>query len=229
MKKIIFLFILFSMLLIACGNEAPVLSSINHKVLIYENGGLNMNSNAVFLSVYFILDDPNGLEDIVEVKITNTETDYSWRIPKDILLKSIVTWEDRKFVGYSFLEYENASAILTGEYLVEAIDSVGNIAEGTFFVEMEGTPSNSVYKLSGVNYKVSRIKTNELKISGDRFESTEIKILTDTKAFGGGRKIFKNGKNILIDDDFVRPQQLVSVKVNKDENTIYFLKNFTLN
>ena len=75
---------------ISCGNEPPVISSVMYNILIYQSGSLNIPNDSMFLSVYCILDDPNGLDDITQVKITHTETEYSWIIPKDTILNSKV-------------------------------------------------------------------------------------------------------------------------------------------
>jgi len=217
-------------LLYSCGNEAPVISSIKYQILIYENGSLNIGKNSIFLSVYFVLDDPNGLDDIVDVKITNSESDYSWIIPKDTLLKSSPVWDEKKYVGFSFLDYNNADSILTGDYIIEATDSVGNIADGTFFVEIAGLSSNEPYKAPQIKYHIGKVKSNEFKIIGDKYSSLEMKLLNYPKAYNGGRKKFLSGKNIIIEKEMVQPRNQISIRINQneDENIIYFLKNFIL-
>ena len=176
---------------ISCGNEPPVISSVMYNILIYQSGSLNIPNDSMFLSVYCILDDPNGLDDITQVKITHTETEYSWIIPKDTILNSKVVWNDKSYYGYSFLEFDNSRSILTGEYIIEATDSVGNTADQTFFVEIEGQVPNETYKIPEINYKLNySAKNREIKITGDKYNSCEIKLLNNTKAFNGGREIY---------------------------------------
>ena len=229
-KTFLLIIIFFCMLsIISCGNQPPTISSVIYNILIYQAGSLNIPNNSIFLSVYCILDDPDGLDDITQVKITHIESDYSWIIPKETILNSNVTWDDKKYRGFSFLEFDNAQSILTGEYIIEATDSVGNTAEQTFFVEIEGQVPNEIYKIPEINYKLNySAKNREIKITGDKYNSCEIKLLNNTKAFNGSRKKFIYGKDIILDEDIMQPRTQISARINKDENgnIIYFLKNF---
>jgi hypothetical protein len=233
MKKFHFLmlisliFMMFT--LTGCGNEAPVLSNLMYNILIYQAGSLNIPNDSIFLSVYCILDDPNGLDDITQVKITHIETEYSWIIPKETIIHSNVFWNDKKYYGFSFLEFDNAKSILTGEYSIEATDSVGNITTQTFFVEVEGLASNEPYRIPEIDYKVNySSKNHEMKISGGKYSSCELKLLNNAKAFNGGRKKFSYGKDIILDEELMSPRTQISVRLNKDEdgNIVYFLKNY---
>ena len=230
MKKII-LFILLIISLIGCGNEPPVILSVKHNILIYQSKSFNNPEDMIFLSVYFILDDDNGFEDIREVKIIHSATEYSWVLPVEIL-KSSTIWEEKKYTGYPFLEFDNAKSVLTGEYLIEAVDSVGNAAETFFFVEVEGLISSEPFKLPAINYNIEAVNKNrEIKILGDRYASCEIKFPDDPKFFDGGRKKIDSGKKIILNDNkSIAPNTKLSVRVNKDENEsiIYFLKTFEL-
>ena len=233
MKKNHFLMLIsvifLMMTLLSCGNEPPVVSNLTYNILIYQAGSLNIPNDSIFLSVYCILDDPNGLDDITQVKITHTETEYSWIIPKDTIMHSNAVWNDKKYYGFSFLEFDNARSILTGEYSIEATDSVGNVTTQTFFVDVEGLASNEPYNIPPINYKVNfSNKNREIKISGDKYSSCEIKLLNNAKAYNGGRKKFNYGKDIILDEDLISPRTQISVRVNKDEdgNIVYFLKNY---
>ena len=195
-------------------------------------GSLNIPKDSIFLSIYFILEDDNGIDDIVDVRIIHTSTDYTWIIPVDLLKRSTVIWEEKQFIGYPFLEYENATSILTGEYLIEVTDSVGNITESTLFVEIEGIISSEAYKLPEINYKIVQTNKNrEVKITGDKYSSCEIKFLNKPKVFEGSRKKFKSGEKIILNNNKpVQSNTNLSVRVNKNEEgtIVYFLKDTIL-
>lgn len=234
MKKILFIifFIIILFLVASCGNEPPAILSSMYRILIYQKDGLNIPDDSIFLSVYFIVEDDNGIDDILNVRIINLNTEYSWKIPVDIIKNSTVIWNEKKYVGYSFLEYNNAKSILTGEYLIEVTDSVGNIAESSFFVEVEGLISSYPYELPEIKYNVNAANKNkELKISGDKYSSCEIKIINKPKMFDGGRKKFDEGKKIVLNDKDSLPSNTnISVRINKNEDgtIVYFLKNITI-
>lgn len=234
MKKIFFyiIFILILFLVISCGNEPPVISSSMYQILIYQKDSLNIPRDSIFLSIYFILEDDNGIDDIVDVRIIHTKTDYTWIIPVESLRKSTVIWEEKQFIGCPFLEYDNASSILTGEYLIEVTDSVGNITESTLFVEIEGIISAEAYKIPEINYKIVPVNKNrEIKITGDKYSSCEIRFLNKPKMFDGGRKKFKSGEKIILNEDKpVQSNTNLSVRINKneEESLIYFLKDTLL-
>jgi len=234
MKKgffyILFIIILFN--IICCGNEPPIIISSLYKILIYQKDSLNIPNDSIFLSIFFIIEDDNGIDDIVNVRIIHTDTEFSWNIPVDLLKKSTVIWEEKQYVGNSFLEYNNAASILTGEYLIEVTDSVGNITESALFVEIEGIISSQAYEVPEINYKINLTnRKKEIKITGDKYSSCEIKFLNKTKLFDGGRKKFETDKKIILNNNKpVAANTTVSVRINKDEeeNIIYFLKNTIL-
>ena len=234
MKKFFFyiLFTIILFLLIDCGNEPPVIISSMYQILIYQKDSLNIPKDSIFLSIYFILEDDNGIDDILDVRIIHTNTDYTWNIPVELLKKSTVIWEDKQFIGYPFLEYQNATSILTGEYLIEVTDSVGNITESTLFVDIEGIISSESYAIPEINYKIVQTNKNkEIKIIGDKYSSCEIKFLNKPKMFDGGRKKFKSGEKIILNNNKpVQSNTNLSVRLNKNEEgtIIYFLKDTML-
>ena len=230
MKKIIFWFLL-GIILSSCGNEAPVITFPMYHILIYQGGSLNIPNDSIFLSVHFILQDDNGMDDISEIKITHSETEYSWVLPKESL-SSTTLWQEKTYTSYSFLEYENAKSILTGEYLIEVEDKAANFAQTVFFVEIEGLISSEPFKLPDIDYKVvATNKNNEIKISKDDYSSCEIRFLNDSKYFNGGRKKFKKNQKIILNNNNPMPiNTKVSVRINKDEDEtmVYFLKTLVL-
>lgn len=230
MKKYI-LFIIMLIILICCGNEAPIINFPIYNILVYENGSLNMPNDGIFLSIYFILQDDNGIEDINNIKIIHMETEYTWKIPLSIL-KSPVVWQEKTYYGFPFLEFENGKSILTGEYLISVEDNGGNYAETVIFVEIEGLISSKPFEMPEINYKiVSENKNKEIKISGEKYNSCEIKYLNDPSFFNGGRRKYKHDQKKILNDGEPMPKNTkVSVRVNsdKDETFIYFLKTFKL-
>lgn len=188
-----------------------------------------MPNDSIFISVYFVLED--SLDNIEEIKIIHTESEYEWKIPKEIVQKSNVVWGEKKFAGYSFLEFDNAKSILTGQYQIEVSDSAGNVAENNFFVEVEGVPSSTIYRMPEINYRITPLNKNrEIRIDGGSYSSCEIKFLNDPKMFENTRKKFGSDKKIILNkNEPVLPHSRLSVRINKDEDEIfvYFLKVFS--
>nr|HPO50109.1 hypothetical protein [Spirochaetota bacterium] len=122
-KRIVVIFIIFAFF--SCGNEAPTISFPMYHILVYENGALQSPNENIFLSLYFLISDDNGIDDIKSVKLTHIDTEYSWSLTKDEL-KS-VDWENKTYHGYSFFEYDNAKSVLLGDYNIEIEDGGGNI------------------------------------------------------------------------------------------------------
>ncbi len=226
--KNIFICLAVLQLIFSCGNEPPVISLVNYNVLVYQKDGLINTDDAIYLSVYFVIDDANGLNDIKTIKVTHLQSEYSWILSRDIL-KTPTVWRDKNYVGYPFLKYDDAKSILTGEYVVEAEDYSGNVARSSFFVEMPGTEPNEEYSLKEIKYRAELVNNNrELKISGDDFSSCEIRFLNEPAFFNGGRKKFTDTKKIVLNNgDPMPPNTKISVRINRDdmETDVFFLKN----
>lgn len=230
MKKYLICLILL-IILIGCGNEPPIINYPNYNILIYEGGSLNIPSNMMFLSVYFVLQDDNGIEDINSIRVIHTETEYSWDLPLDIINKTTI-WQERTYVGCPFLEYNDGRSLLTGEYVIEIEDKAGNYADISFFVEIEGLILMKPYEIPEIKYKAKVLNDNkELSISGARYSSCEIRYLSDLSFFNGGRKKIKSGNKIILNNNNEMPVGTkISVRVNSDddEKIIYFLKTLTI-
>jgi hypothetical protein len=224
--SLIVLFFIFS-----CGNEPPIISFVNYNVLIYQKGGLINTDDSIYLSVYFVLDDDNGIDDIAKIKIIHTQSEYSWVLSKNVV-NNPVNWRDKNYIGYPFLKYGDGKSILTGEYIIEVEDYGGNIVRSSFFVEIPNILPNEEYKLEDINYKLEIVNNNkELKISGDDFSSCEIKFLDDPNIFNGGRKKITDTKKIVLNNGEALPNNTrISLRINKNEEgtIVYFLKTITI-
>ncbi|HOV15794.1 MAG TPA: hypothetical protein PK771_16005, partial [Spirochaetota bacterium] len=73
-RKVVLFFIL--MMILSCGNEAPTISFPMYHVLIYENGALQMPADSIFLSLFFVISDDDGINDIKSIKLTHIDTEY---------------------------------------------------------------------------------------------------------------------------------------------------------
>jgi hypothetical protein len=231
MKNMI-LFVIFLIILVSCGNEPPAVNFPLYNIVIYQNGSLNVPNDGIFLSVHFLLQAENGVEDIDLIRIIHQESEYSWILPKDIVLAQPVIWQDKTYYGYSFLEFNGARSILTGEYKIEVTDRAGNIAEAVFFVEVEGIIATEPFDIPEIKYQISADNKNkEIRITEGDYSSCEIKILNQPALFNSGRKKFPNGQKIVLNNnESMAKGTRISVRINREEEekTIYFLKTFQI-
>jgi len=212
-------------ILFSCGNEAPYIEFPVYNILIYQEGALSMYDDSIFLSLYFILFDDDGNDDIAEVKITHTKTQYSWTIPISEL--EIYDYDNKSYYGVSFLEYDGAKSILLGEYVVSVVDKAGAYSEIKIIVEIDN--KNEIYDIPPIDYSITFNKeNNEFKIDGDEYNSVELKFINDPSMFDGGRKKFFSGDKIILDG--INSNYIASFRVNKDinETIIYFLRNYSV-
>lgn len=111
------LIILLLLILISCGNEPPIITFPNYSILTYEGGSLNNPTDIMFLSIYFVLQDDNGIEDVNRIRVIHTDSEFSWELPLEVLQRTAI-WQEKNYVGYPYLEYDNGKSILTGEYVI---------------------------------------------------------------------------------------------------------------
>lgn len=228
MEKIVnclflFLFILFFS--ISCANEPPIVSTPIYKVLVYQKGSLGMPMDSIFLSVFFDLEDENGLTDITEINVIHIESELKWEIPLNQLEEYV--WNEKKYYGYSFLEYENAQKILSGEYVIEVLDTAGNTSSTSFTVQFDGLPLNQSIAIKEINYKVDLVNHNELKITNGIYYAVDVKSLTERGIFHRSRKKFKQGQRIILSNEPLPQNSIISLMITKDieEKEIIFLKD----
>lgn len=228
MKKTLIFLLLF--ILSNCGNEAPVLTNPNYSVVIYQKNCFNMQQDSVFLSVYLNIFDENGFEDIVKMKITHIETEYSWTIPVSMFSK--VIWDEKEYYGAPLLEFNGGKSILTGEYLIEVEDKSGNISQEIILVDMGESDYTKPYSVPEIKYELAVTNNNkELKVLYDKYSSCELKFLNKPTWFNGGRKKFKWGNKIILNNNKSMPDgTMISVRINKDddEKVVYFLKKINI-
>lgn len=230
MKKIVnLLLILLSFFIFSCANEPPVIDSPIYKIIIYQKGSLGIPVDSIFLSVFFYLDDDNGIEDITEINVIHLESELKWKIPLEMLTERYI-WNDHGYYGYAFIEYENANSVLTGDYIIEVYDTAGNYNKVPFTVEITGVPLNKPFPIPDLKYKVEAIERKEIKISGDSFSAADIRVLTDKNIFNGGRKKFSNNQKILLANEPLPQNSILSIMISKDqeEKIVIFLKDLIM-
>ena len=244
-KKII-CFIFLLVLLISCGNEPPSISFPMYNILVYQGGSLNnIPNDSVFLSFYFQMFDENGIEDIEKVKITHVNSEYSWTINRDLLTS--YDWNEKTYYGFSFLEYNNAKQVLLGNYHAEVNDTAGNVSDLYFQVDgdvssdetsgstnknkdMSGDNSVYLFNYPDIKYVITNDK-NEIKISGDSYNSCEIKLLNNPEFYNFQRKKFVYPQKVVIDNKGKDLKDaFISIRINKDinENIVYFLRTYSI-
>jgi len=223
--KIIFSFFII-LSIISCGNEPPNLSFPTYNILIYQSGAFSVPNDSIYLSMYFVINDDDGFEDITKIKITHVKSENAWDFGRDKL--STYQWENKNFYGIPFLEYNGGKSILLGDYKIEVEDSSGNLSELFVNVEIEGNNSDIAFNVPEIKYKIEVDKKNkELKIKNDTYSSAEIKIMNRQDLYNFGRKKFRDDEKIKLTDSEINNSNLqLSFKINKDvnENIVYFLK-----
>ena len=226
MRFITLSFITF--MILSCGNEAPSVSFPIYHILIYEDQALQVPNSSMFLSVYFVINDEDGMNDIKSVKLTHIDSEYSWVLKKEEL-KSY-DWENKTYYGYSFFEYNNAKSLLLGDYNIEVEDSAGNIGNSLFRVEID-EPSNiniskDEFRIPDINYRATTIENGkEIKIENGKYFSVEVKFLDNPDLFNGGRKKFTEDQKIVVNPNENKMNgNLLSIKINQDvnETIVYF-------
>jgi len=229
-KSAVYLVIIFA--LISCGNEPPSISFPTYNILIYQAGCFeNILNDYIYLSIYFILNDENGFEDIKEVKITHIDTEYSWIIKAENLSK--VEWNDKTLSGFSFIEIGNAKKVLLGDYHIEVLDKSDNLSDAMMTVDPEGYETAKELELPEIKYQLSLSKDmKQLTVENDTYSSCEIKFVDNPAFFNGGRKKFASNEKIILNNNKpAEPENVISVRINKDlsENLVYFLKPIKVN
>lgn len=227
MKKIISLAVLVLIFcLAACENEPPSIRNPIYNIVVYEDGSYLGSKGGVFLSVHFILYDENGHEDIENIRLINTDYGYSWNLKNEDL--EMTKWGDDVYFGYSFFEYDNAQAVLLGNYIIRVYDKVGNSADSGILVELDNY-SGDVYKPVFPEYEIS-VKDNkrEVEIKKMKYLSCEVKFPRNLDLYKNSRKKFESGERIMLPEKSLEPNTLVSFRVNAEPGgkLIYFLKNF---
>lgn len=225
-KNILYIVLFFSLCLLACENEPPSIRNPIYNIVVYEDGSYLGNKGGVFLSVHFILYDENGYEDIENIRLINTDYGYCWNLKNEDL--EITKWGDDVYYGYSFFEYDNAQAVLLGNYIIRVNDKVGNAADSGILVELDNYSGN-VYKPVFPEYEIS-VKDNkrEVEIKKMKYLSCEVKFPRNLDLYKNSRKKFESGERIILPEKSLEPNTLVSFRINAepDGKQVYFLKNF---
>ncbi|MCG8571607.1 MAG: hypothetical protein MJB14_15840 [Spirochaetes bacterium] len=229
MKRILLLLII-AMLILACGNEPPVIETPIYQVIVYQQKSFNLPNASVFLSIFFDLYDENGIEDINEVTFIHIDNEIAWTINSKNLEK--VVWGNTSYYGYSFIQYQNAQQVLLGDYLIQVLDNAENITEKVITVELPDY-DEPIFKVSAIPYQVHFSNDNqELTITGESFSSCELKFMNYPGLFNHTRKKFLFTEKINLEPYLTEitnskgnTDHRVSVRVNKDEDNtlIYFI------
>lgn len=223
----IFLLVITVIITLSCGNEPPIVKSPIFSVLVFQKESLNMYKDSLFLSLYFIMIDDNGEEDLHEVRITHIDSEYSWLLSPEQLSK--VVWGDDTYFGFSYLEYNNSDSVLLGDYLITVEDKAGNMTDQMVTVEVPNYRAPE-FVIDNIPYVVeANEKGDEIKIKNGAYSSCEIKLLNNPQLFNNSRKKYKQDEKIVIETaEDQKNQRILSVRVNSDdsETLVYFLKNF---
>ncbi len=227
----ILIIILIIVFLVSCGNEPPSLSYPFYNIIIYQTNSFpNINNDMVFLSVYFKLSDDDGLEDISEVYIRHIDSQYKWVVPYNSLNSQI--YQNSVYYGYSFIEYNNNSSVLTGDYEIQAIDGSGNLsAISVFSVNIDGVSTNTEFSIGTIKYYTAYNKSfGELRVTGDPYYSVEFMIVERPELFEGGRKKYEPANFYELSEYGITERETISVRVNKDplETIVYFLSRLKI-
>lgn len=223
--------LLFLIILFSCENEPPVLSDPIVNVLVYEKGSSKVSKDSVFLSIHLQIFDENGFDDIRFLRFIHLETDYNWIVDKELIEKTI--WSNKTYYGFSFLEYNNASQILTGDYIIEVEDSNGNITTQLVTVDDNILSENVLDNPYSIDVYESdseeKIQDKQIKIMGDDFISFEVKFINNPSFYNYSRKKFTDKDYVtLFKNQEENLNNIISVIVRKNDTLVYFLKEINL-
>ncbi len=138
-------FFVFCFALFSCAENSIAIASADSKIVFDFEDEKN---SAQRLSVFVRPSSNVRRIENIDVKFSDGNETYSWKIENPILIQS----GKESWAGYSHLEASaNLKKIPKGSYDFECVDAAGNSAEGNFFVDYDENLSGgfSAEKFSG--------------------------------------------------------------------------------
>ncbi len=213
--------------LVSCENEPPFVSKELFNVVSYESESLLGDSAGVFLSIHFVMYDENGIDDITDIHLINTDFDYIWKLKREEL--EVTQWQDDTYYGYSFFEYNNAKSVLLGNYLLRVFDKSGNITDVGMLVELDNVDELGEYAPEIPEYAI-KLEDNKKGIRLDEFpySSCEVRFPSELSKYKNSRKQFFSKDKIELSDKELTESTVISLRVNSegDSRLVFFLKNY---
>ena len=83
------------------------------------------------LSLFLLIDDADGIEDLREFRIIQRDAEFSWTISADEMRK--VRREGEVWLGVNGIRMNDRAPLPRGDYLVEVIDKAGEKDVSEFF------------------------------------------------------------------------------------------------
>jgi hypothetical protein len=131
MRKVTIIISLFTALLSSCSENPPEIDQQFWQI----NRFNDLESGEIYdtLSLFLLVEDPDGIEDISSLYIINDSSELFWKLsPEDWVIKENqgVTW-----IGSNRIKTDDRSMFPTGNYRALVIDEAGERVEHTFYLK----------------------------------------------------------------------------------------------
>jgi len=149
--------------LLGCAGKPPVISRVLARALYIED--LSTGSFSEALSVFLVVSDPDGIEDLSAFYVINDDAELFWKVESSAWIRSMA--EGETWIGSSSLSMPGSDSLPTGNYRVNLQDMAGGTAEETVTL-----PERSVSAAQAA-YPAASIKDGAITVTGP-YENTEI-------------------------------------------------------
>ncbi len=122
--------IVFLVLVTACAGAPPRISQLFWQVDVVRN--LDEERQHEELTLFLMIDDADGIDDLNEVLLIHRDQELVWRIDPDELRR--VRREGELWMGVNGIQMNDESPLPRGQYTVEVTDRAGEKDESEFFL-----------------------------------------------------------------------------------------------
>ena len=158
MRKVTIIIRLFTALLLfsSCSENPPEIDQLFWQI----NRFNDLESGEIYdtLSVFLLVEDPDGIEDISSIYLINDSSELFWKLsPDDWIIKENQggTW-----IGSNRIKTDDRSMFPTGSYRALVIDEAGEREEHSFFLK------NSSFFPEKVDFPVVNIAGKRISAEG---------------------------------------------------------------
>jgi len=131
--KVLSLFLIFLFGVIACAGAPPEVNQLFWQLDVVLTPETDQQHEE--LSLFLMIDDADGIDDIEEFIILQREAELEWRLSAENTRR--LDRDGETWMGVNGIRMHNDSALPRGRYTVEVFDKAGEKAETAFYVENE--------------------------------------------------------------------------------------------
>lgn len=117
-------------LVVACAGAPPSISQLFWQVDVVRN--LDADSQHEELSLFLMIDDADGLDDLDEVLLIQRDRELVWKLEPDEMRR--VQREGEMWMGVNGIQMNDRSPLPRGNYTIEVSDRAGEKDETEFFL-----------------------------------------------------------------------------------------------